>query len=123
MNKLIMIAGLFGVLLLSSCYYDNMEDLYPDTGGVCDTTNVTFSQTVLPVLQSHCTGCHSGSAPSGNISIVNYNDVVLLVHSGRLLGTIRHEQGYSPMPKGGNKLSNCDIAKLEKWISDGMPDN
>ncbi len=120
--KKILLIGLFG-LLLSACYRDNMEDLFPDSGGPCDTTNVSFSQSLMPVLDTYCTGCHSGSAPSGNISIENYDDVVILVQNGKLMGTIRHEKGYSPMPKGEYKLSACNIAKIEKWISDGMPDN
>ncbi len=123
MKKLFFIAGLFGVIMLNSCYYDNMEELFPDTGGTCDTTNITFSGTVMPILQSYCLGCHSGSAPSGNIVIENYDDVVGLVHSGKLMGSIRFEQGYSPMPKGGNKLSDCNITKIEHWIADGMLNN
>jgi len=27
------------------------------------------------------------------------------------------------MPKGGNKLSDCDIRKLEIWIIKGKPNN
>jgi hypothetical protein len=120
------IVNITGILLLmffvNACYYDNMEELYPDTGS-CDTTNVIFSTAIWPVLQSNCTGCHSGSAPSGNITIENYNDVVPLVHDGSLMGTIRFESGYTPMPKGGNKLSDCSITKLEIWINNGMPNN
>lgn len=110
------------MFLLNSCYYDNMEELYPDNGN-CDTTNVSFSNGVWPILESNCYGCHSGSAPAGNISVENYNDVVKLVENGKLMGTIRHEPGFSPMPKGGNKLSDCNIAKLEAWINAGYHEN
>ncbi len=34
----------------------------------CDTTNVTFSGTIWPVIELNCFGCHSGPEPSGNIS-------------------------------------------------------
>ena len=123
MKMLLWISGIIAVLMLGSCYYDNMEELYPDSGTGCDTTQITFSGTVMPIMQSHCTGCHSGSAPAGNIPIENYDDVVQMVHNGSLMGSIRFEQGYSPMPKGGNKLSDCNITKLEMWIADGMLNN
>lgn len=111
------------MLIMQSCYYDNMEDLYPDSGVGCDTTNVTFTAVIWPIIQSNCTGCHSGSAASGNVSLENYNDVAVYVENKRLMGTIRHETGYSPMPKGGNKLSDCNITQLEVWINNGYPDN
>jgi len=122
MKLVLFFTGMILMLTLHSCYYDNMEELYPETGN-CDTTNVTFSTEVWPILESNCSGCHSGSAPSGNVSIENYDDVTALVHNGSLMGTIRYEQGYTPMPKGGNQLSDCYISKLETWISNGMPNN
>ena len=122
MKKIILFIGTIFLFTLQSCYYDNMEDLYPDSSG-CDTTNVTYSQSVWPVLQSNCTGCHQGTAPSGNVRLENYNDIVAVVENGKLMGTIRHESGFSPMPKGGNKFSDCDITKLEIWINKGYPEN
>ncbi len=124
MKKLLFVTGMFTLFMLQSCYYDNMEDLYPDNGGTtCDTTNVTFNLTVWPIIQSNCTGCHSGSAPSGNVSLENYNDVVVSVENNKLMGTIRHESGYSPMPKNSSRLSDCNISQLETWINHGYPDN
>ncbi len=122
MKKIILFVGTIFLFTLQSCYYDNMEDLYPDSSG-CDTTNITYLQSVWPVLQSNCTGCHQGTAPSGNARLENYNDIVAVVENGKLMGTIRHESGFSPMPKGGNKLSDCDITKLEIWINKGYPEN
>jgi len=40
-----------------------------------------------------------------------------------LMGTIKHESGWSPMPKNGNKLSDCKIQKIDRWILDGTPNN
>jgi hypothetical protein len=36
------------------------------------------------------------------------------------MGAIRQENGFFPMPKGG-QLSPCDIAIFQKWINLGMP--
>lgn len=37
--------------------------------------------------------------------------------------TITHSNGYSAMPKNGNKLSQCNIAQFKRWIDQGMPNN
>ncbi len=110
------------LLLLQACYNDNYQDLYPQPLN-CDTTNVTFGKNVLPIITSNCTRCHSGAVPLGNISLENYNDVVASVNGGRFMGSIKHEQGYSAMPKGGGKLSDCDIKHIEIWVASGMPNN
>jgi len=107
-------------LTLSSCYYDNEEDLYPGSN-TCDTTNVTYSKSVAPVFAGYCNSCHSGSNPSGNIVTDNYNSVKANMSS--IWGAINHEPGYSPMPKDGGKLSSCDLATIDIWIAQGMPDN
>jgi len=89
----------------------------------CDTLNVTFSGTIWPVVQNRCFGCHSGADPSGGVSLENYNSLVNAVNSGRLMGAIKHENGFSAMPKNGAKLSDCNISQFQKWINDGTPNN
>ncbi len=89
----------------------------------CDTLNVTFSSSVWPTLSTNCVGCHSGTDPSGNVIITDYNSVVALANNGSLLGVIKHEGNYSPMPKNGQKLSDCKIAEFKIWIEDGTPNN
>ena len=110
------------IFFLQSCYYDNVEELYPNAPA-CDTTNVSYANDVWPVINSNCTSCHSGGAPAGSVSLEDYDDIVVAANNGSLLGTIKHEDGWSPMPKGGGKLNDCDIAKIEKWVNDGTPDN
>ena len=89
----------------------------------CDSVNVTFTQVVWPIIQNRCFGCHSGASPSGGISLSGYDNVKVVGSTGQLLGAVTHATGYSPMPKNGNKLSNCNIAQIRKWINDGMPNN
>ena len=89
----------------------------------CDTLNVTFSTSVWPTLSTNCVGCHSGANPDGNIVITDYNSIVTLANTGSLLGVINHEGNYSPMPKNGQKLSDCKIAEIKIWIEDGTPNN
>ncbi len=113
---------MFVLVSLQSCYYDNNEDLYPQAPQ-CDTTNATFSNTIFPLINSNCTNHHSGGDPSGNVSLTNYDDISAVAKDGRLLSVIRHEVGWPPMPKGGEKLPECDIKKIEAWVNEGTPNN
>ncbi|MBP7184250.1 MAG: hypothetical protein KBA06_01990 [Saprospiraceae bacterium] len=90
----------------------------------CDTTSVSYSADILPIVNTYCVGCHSGSSPSGEISYETYAEVKSSVfNNGQFLGSIRHDVGYSEMPKDASQLSNCKIAKIQKWINDGAPNN
>ncbi len=89
----------------------------------CDTTNVTFSGSVWPIIQTYCLGCHNGGSSGGGISLRNYSEVAASANSGKLLGSIRYDAGYSPMPKYGQKLSDCKISEIRIWIEDGTPNN
>ena len=71
----------------------------------------------------HCTGCHGGSFPSAGIDLSNYNGVQAVAASGQLMGAVTHAPGYAPMPQGGNKLSECEITQLQKWVDSGTPSN
>lgn len=127
MKKLLSHA-LFFILLagISSCYYDKEELLYGGSaGGPCTDSagTVSYSLKVVPLLRQYCYSCHTGSFPSGNAVMGTYTADKAMGLSGKLAGTIAHAAGYSPMPKGSPKMSNCQIATIRKWIDSGMPDN
>lgn len=107
----------------TGCYYDKDELINPGTGN-CDTAGVTYNGTVVPSLQaSGCLSCHSGGAPSGNISLATYTGVKTVADNGKLYGAINHSPGFSPMPQGGNKMSGCNISKIKAWIDAGSINN
>jgi hypothetical protein len=93
------------------------------TSTECDLTNVTFSQTVWPIIQNSCTGCHSGANPQGNLSLTNYNEIADIAGSGFLSGVINHETGFVPMPFNSQQLDQCKIDQIDEWINQGFPDN
>ncbi len=108
--------------ILSSCYYDNEDDLYPfDPEQSCDTLNITYTNTVKAVLDISCVSCHKTSNPSGGVLLDSYSDVKVVADNGRLFGSMNHDPGYSPMPQGGNKLGDCDLKKIKAWINEGSP--
>jgi hypothetical protein len=107
-----------------SCYYDSEEALYPSIGGSCDTTNVTFSGTIKPMLSNNCYSCHSNATAASfgaGIRLENYADVK--ANATSVQGAVKHSSGFSPMPKNGGKLNSCLISQFDVWVGDGMPDN
>ena len=110
------------IIVPGGCYYDNEEDLYPNATD-CDTLNITYETAIAPIMANSCNTCHSGPAPSAGIKTDTYVDLSVIANNGRLWGAVSHAQGYSPMPKDQAMLSECSLTKIEKWISDGLPEN
>lgn len=110
-------------IILLGCYDDDKETLYPT--GVCDTSGVTYSGFVQPLLVQSCayTGCHAGAAPAGGIDLSRYADVRAAALNGKLSGVVNHKTGFSPMPKNGTKLPACTIEKIDAWITKGALNN
>lgn len=107
--------------LLSGCYYDNVQDVYPDAPN-CGVQPVSYSSEIRPILDGNCTVCHNNTALQGGISLETYNQVKIQADNGKLVGSTAQLSGFSPMPKGG-KLSQCNIDKIKKWVADGAPNN
>ncbi len=121
-KRSLLMSSVIAMLTLSSCYYDNAEDLYPQPSE-CDTTNVTFTSDIYPVINNNCIGCHNSAFASGNVNLETYDNIVAAANNGSLMGAIKHESGWSPMPKNGNQLDDCTIKKLDAWINNGTPNN
>ena len=104
--------------LTTGCYYDNEEYLY----GTCDTTNVTFSKDIKPILDANCINCHSGGA----IDLTNYNGVLAKVNDSTLYKAISYSysgaNSSKNMPTAG-KLDDCSINKVKAWIDEGAINN
>jgi len=92
------------------------DTLFPE--GACDSLNVSFAGNIRPILQLNCEGCHSSVKQAGGLNLSDYSTVVMIAGNGQLIGSVEHASGYSPMPKNGKQLSDCDIARIRKWMSD-----
>ena len=109
---------------LNSCYYDNEEELY--SSELCQTENMSYSTDIVPILERNCQLCHSEATAGilgAGFNLEGHSNLILHVNSGALIGSVRHSAGWSPMPKGGGKIPDCDIAKIESWINAGSPNN
>lgn len=89
----------------------------------CDTLNVTYALTIVPLVQQKCLGCHSGGAPQGGLDLSTWSTLNALAQDGRLNASITHDPFGVPMPPSAPMLPVCDIRKFQLWIADGAPNN
>lgn len=113
------------VLILPACYFDSVEDIRDGLVDDCQTEQVSFLMDVLPILQTNCNDlvCHGGVFPQGSINLETHATVRTVGLNGRLVGSIKHQAGFSPMPLNAEKLGDCDIEKIVAWIDQGALDN
>lgn len=107
---------------VESCYYDNEEDLFVGLN-TCDTTNISYADDVAPILINRCYACHETGVDGGGIILNGYDNTKIWIDNGRLLGSVKQEAGFSPMPKDAGKIPECEINKIEAWVRIGAPDN
>lgn len=106
--------------------YDWIARGAPNTTGCrtnCDTSAYTFSAAIQPLLNQYCRGCHNTTGMSGNVNLDNYNGVKAVAGNGKLISVLQHAPGYPAMPRGGNKLSDCQVRQVERWIQAGALNN
>lgn len=119
------------VVMAAGCYNDKADQLYPEPtnpgggGNTCDTANMSFATNIKPILKQFCTdlGCHTGNGAPGTYLLNAYGGTKTYVDNNRLLGAIRHENGFTAMPQGTSKLSDCNINKITAWVNQGALDN
>ena len=113
------------ITMLSGCYKDNVEELYPATSN-CDTTALSYTVDIQPLIESFCYACHGSSnytSLGGNIALQGHGNLSSVVDNGLLVSSITHDGSASFMPKNSNKLMDCSIAKIRTWVSQGAPEN
>jgi hypothetical protein len=127
-------------------WVDDDGDGTIDEDCACAEELPTFSGSVQPIFDAHCTSCHSGSMPprgqdlSDGVShdmIVNVASVELstmdriepndvdnsyLIH--KIEGTQRDVGGSGVrMPAGGPYLSDAEIDTIKGWVEAGCPND
>ena len=101
------------------CYYDKEEKLYPNVAA-CDTTNITYTLKIAPILNANCLSCHGNSvyqSSGGGLKLQDYVDVKANIN--QIYDAIIN----SRMPKGGAKLDDCTIKSIEIWKKTGALQN
>ena len=121
MLRAILVLALVSFLGFTSCYYDKEEDLYP--ASICVTTGLSYQKHIVPILDRNCYICHSVKSYTSSITLEGYEKLMVYVNNGTLVGSIRHQDGFKPMPQAAQKLIDCDMARIEQWILDGALNN
>ena len=103
------------------CSYSHGSEPSP-----CNDPNpATYAAVVSPIFDANCRQCHGTSTYQtlgSGTNLSNYQGIKSQ-STNLLLGCIEHQPGYDPMPKGGSKLSDCDIARIRAWIAAGQLNN
>lgn len=111
--KVLSLISVVTVLVCVSCKKDNKQTVAPVTG--CDTVNVTYS-TVEPIFKNNCIVCHS---PTGGASDLTSETAIKGSYTSlEIINSINHLSGGNRnMPRGGSKMSDCDIKKITIWLN------
>jgi len=108
--------AIFSMLLLTAITGCDTDD---DGDTDCDTSDVTYETTMVEIISANCYPCHQSTSASGGVVLDTYDGVKENVDNKKLVNAINHNPGYTPMPLGAEKLSQCDIDKVQTWIKNG----
>ena len=102
-----------------SCYYDNVEELYPNLSLNCDTVNVSFTPDISEIVYQSCatTNCHVPG--TGRVLLTNYSEIKKTIDNGLFVQRAIIE---GDMPPQG-PLSQCNKIKITAWINEGALNN
>ena len=115
---------LFGAIVISACTKDTVPEKIVDPIAVdpCLDT-VSYSTTIVPLLNDNCVPCHNSSSASGGYDLSSYANVS--ASADVVLHTIKQDDpaNFAPMPQGGDKLPDPSIQDFECWINQGKLNN
>ena len=115
LKKIINVA-LFMCISFSGCEKNVEEDL-EDKKDDCTEVETYYTENVAPILESNCTGCHSGPTPTAGLSLDSYSVVFIAIKSGDVLDRVNRDQGTNGfMPNGGTKLSDANLDILQTFF-------
>jgi len=110
----------FILLLTISC---NKDEEDPPVENKCSPANISYSSVIQPIIKENCNGCHKGVNSSSGIPLDSYINLKIAADNKSLQGSISWESGFNAMPLNKEKLSDCQISKIETRISQGAKDN
>ena len=109
------------VLYLSGCAKESADRL--SAGSTCDTTAVSYSKQILPLLEDNCYTCHQGAAASSGIDLSNFATLQSHVANGDLASAVTHTGSVTPMPYELPMLPSCEVNTIVAWVNQGALNN
>lgn len=106
-----------GLTLMSSCYYDTAELLYPG-GTNCSGVSPSFSTEVSALIQSRCAtaGCHDATATNTGGPLTNYTQIK------NKAASIKTSVLNGSMPQGST-LTAAEKKTISCWVDNGGLNN
>lgn len=112
------------VIYLAGCSKASEDKLAGNTT-TCDTTKVSYSLQIVPIMQSICYSCHGSgnTGGSGGIDLSTYTRLKVYAGNGYLVGNVTHAPGYVGMPYGLPMLPSCEVNTIVAWVHQGTLNN
>ncbi len=94
--------------------------------------SISYVREVAPILQRHCNGCHHPGKQKGDVDLTSVRAMAragrhgIPVVAGKPAESVMllEVKGSEPaMPKEGGRLSEAQVAVLERWIREGALDD
>ncbi len=102
----------------------------PPAAAAGATGQVSFTNDVLPILESRCLNCHGGQRTSEGLSVKTYDSLMAGSQNGAVVtpGDAANSLFISlsaegKMPKRGPKLTPAEIQLLTDWVNAGALNN
>ena len=102
-------------LSMSSCYYDQIEEIELPPGTV-----VEFAADIQPIFAANCVECHNANRDPDLRAENAYNS---LVPEYVTQGNADNSELYSVLNGGHGNISTADLALIELWINSGAQNN
>jgi mono/diheme cytochrome c family protein len=97
---------------------------------VASAATVSFSQEVMPILDSRCVNCHGGDRMEEGLNLKTYTDILSGSKNGAVVvpgdasnSLLAELIANQKMPKRGPKLTPPQVQLIVDWINQGAPDN
>ena len=114
---------ILAILALGMAACGDDEEEPPMTTG-CEIDGVTYTNDIASIINTNCTTatCHNDEDLANDFSLESFQQTMAAASFGNFLPAINHEAGFSRMPRGADKLPQCDIDMITAWIDADFPE-
>lgn len=121
-KSLLVVLGIGGFMLyVSGCSKESADRLAGASS--CDTSSVSYSKQILPILEDNCYTCHQGNNPPSGIDLSDFSILQTHVKNGDLKSAVTHTGSVTPMPYGLPMLPSCEVNTIVAWVDQGALNN
>lgn len=106
------------IMSQTACFYDNELDLYG--AQTCDTTAVSYSLDIRPILDANCITCHAPGGEQEVAPLLTYEDVKKYTGDRNI---VDRTSGTTVLMPPTGKMSDCNVSLIESWVNAGAPNN